>query len=117
PDNINLWGSGNGGTYTGSLDSMESPSGGAFFGAEGSSELATRLSQTIDGLVIGQSYELTFDWAAGEIYPYPAFDEADSFMTGWAVSFGDDSVTVMSDEIGSKGFQPWKSEKYTFTAT
>lgn len=114
PQKANVWGSENGGSYTGTRDSMDSPSGGNFFGGEGSPDLSVKLSQTIEGLVVGQVYELSFEWAAGELVPY---ESNETFNAGWQVSFGSDSVTVMSDPLSYRGFQSWQTETYSFTAT
>lgn len=116
PQAFNVYGPtdafGNGGNYSGTVESMESPSGGNFLLMDGDPNYAAFLTQTISGLVIGGQYELTFDWAAGQLV---GFDGPTT--ESWAVKFGDESYHTEFSSNAEHDFRPWQAESVTFTAT
>ena len=69
------------------------------------------LKQTINGLVIGQNYQVSFDWAGAQQYNFSG-----NTTEGWTVSLGSQSFdTVMLSNV-SHGFTGWKAQTFTFTA-
>jgi hypothetical protein len=87
---------------------------GWFLAVDGDVRFVNTLSQTINGLVPGRPYELSFYQAAGQYAPYP-----DQAITGfWDVTFG--SSTFQSDTIAVASGAPvsaWQKQTTTFTAT
>ena len=81
------------------------------------------MSQTISGLTMGETYHLTFDWAASQY----EFVNGSSFgCTGcWTgattnkmeVSLGGDTRDTATVDVGSKGFSGWTTASFDFTAT
>jgi PEP-CTERM motif len=71
------------------------------------------LSQTIDGLTVGATYLLTFDYALGQ---QAGFDgrNADNY---WQVGFGDAIQNSGMLTLEDGGFSGWKSASMRFTAT
>ncbi|SMF94263.1 PEP-CTERM protein-sorting domain-containing protein [Methylomagnum ishizawai] len=101
----NIWGPDNGvnNGFTGSTNS------GFFLGLQ--SDVGTAgISQTINGLTVGNQYALAFEWAAAQL-------SAASGATTQSISvdFGSDSTNV-STFNASQGFSGWLSVNATFTA-
>ncbi len=89
-----------------------SPDGGKFVAIDGDSAVAARLYQTITGLTVGHTYDLTFQMAGAQ--------ESDKFgatTDSWLVTFGNDSQksTVLSNP--THGFTGWINQTMSFTAT
>lgn len=127
-----LWGSNNGG-----LDPIPlSPTGGNFIAADAAYRVAP-IYQQLNNLVIGATYTLTFNWAAGQAYPFGSGGGPDT-TEGWTACFGTcdfiyggpedtnpNDTRFINGEIYSTGtvtnpnmgFTPWMSETMTFTAT
>lgn len=122
---LKLWGSNDGG-----LNALtSSPGGGNFIANDGAYEQSS-ISQTINGLVSGQTYYLSFWWAGAQQTGFtgPTTD-------AWAVQLGASALGVpttytysaicatagiqctgvMAD--ASKGFTGWVQQGMTFTAT
>ncbi|MEI8019158.1 MAG: hypothetical protein WCH39_13225, partial [Schlesneria sp.] len=72
---------------------------------------AATLSQTLSGLTAGESYKVTFDWAAVQ-YTTATGNYTEQFE----VFFGDSSQTTQVQSVLSKGHSNWISESFTFTA-
>jgi hypothetical protein len=70
------------------------------------------ISQTIDGLVAGQSYTVTFDYAFGQQYGFSG-----DTVQNLTVSLGGESYTTADYDLSSHGFSGWQDGSYTFTAT
>jgi hypothetical protein len=113
---VSLWGPGNGAPngYT------DAPSGHNYVAADGGLSCCTApLSQTIDNLVIGRAYKVTFDWASAQQSGFfgPTTE-------GWIVSFGssgmpgvDRTYTTSIDSNVSQGFTGWHTTSFSFLAT
>jgi hypothetical protein len=81
------------------------------------------MSQSISGLTPGETYRLTFDWAATQY----EFVNGSSFgCTGcWTgattnefqVSLGGETHDTATDDVPSKGFTGWLTGSMNFTAT
>ncbi len=61
--------------------------GGAFMILDGDPTFTGALSQTVTGLTVGQTYDLSFDWAAGELADRTGFetDQLTGTITGAGV--------------------------------
>jgi len=88
-----------------------SQDGGNFIGMDGDFQVGA-ISQTINGLTVGKSYTLSFDWAAAQ---QQGFSGATTEQ--WNVSLGGvtQSTAVLND--ASHGFSGWQNQTFTYTAT
>ncbi len=108
--NIFLWGPG----YTPNPVSngfTGSPNGGFFLGAAGGFAVAP-ISQTISGLTPGQTYTLSFTWAASQMTDF--FGGTTQY---WDVSFGGTTVSTDTANVANRGFVDWAPYTHDFTAT
>jgi len=105
--NVKIWGPANGSNngFTGS------PDGGYFMVLDGAYGRSS-ISQTISGLTLGLQYELSFQWAAGQLT-----DSAGDFWAQLDVSFGPDSASTGQTFVASQGFSPWLTFTNIFTAS
>jgi hypothetical protein len=87
-----------------------SPDGGLFFAAGGAFGVAP-LQQTLTGLTTGQTYVVSFYWAAAQHF---RFDGATTEK--WDVSFGGVTQSTAVYNNVDHGFGGWFSEKFRFTA-
>ena len=87
-----------------------SPDGGNFIAMDVGYEPGP-ISQTVNGLVAGQTYALTFDWAGAEAQGYAA-----PTTESWDISFGNDTFSTTPVTIGSQGFSSWLQVTQDFTA-
>lgn len=101
-----LWLEGNGNGYT------ASPTGGNFFASDSQYYPGT-LSQVINGLSVGASYLLSFDYALGQQVGFYGANY-DNF---WHVGFGDVFQSTEKLTIADNGFSGWKTATMAFTAT
>lgn len=104
---LSLWGPGNGAAN----GLTNSPTGGNFVAADGAFEVAS-IDQTIHGLVAGQKYSVSFDWAAAQ----------QSGFTGptteqWQVSLGGQTQSTAIYSNANHGFSGWMHDTLSFTAT
>jgi len=105
---LTLWGP-NDGSANGLGASQD---GGNFVGADGNYYAGT-LSQTLTGLTIGQTYNLTFDWAGAQ---QAGFTGTNSAMF-WSTVFGGVTQNTASISLDSKGFSGWMQQTFQITAT
>ncbi|MFL9923634.1 DUF642 domain-containing protein [Herbaspirillum lusitanum] len=104
---LQLWGPKNG-----SANGLTaSPTGGNYIGSDGVWQ-AGPLSQTINNLIIGQTYVLSFDWAGAQQNGFTG-----ATTEAWQVSLGDETYTTQYLSNLSHGFTGWTSSTFTFTAT
>lgn len=89
-----------------------SPAGGNFVLADADPPFRDAIWQTINGLVVGQKYELNFWQAAGQQLDFPG-----ATTERWIVSFGDDTVYSNTFHLPEGGVGPWEHQTFTFTAT
>lgn len=106
--NVQLWGPNNG-----SMNGLtaSSPVGGNFIAADGPFQTGA-ISQTINGLVVGQTYQVGFWWAAGQQY---GFDGATTEQ--WQVNFGSDTQSTAVVNTPNHGFTDWMYQTFNFQAT
>lgn len=104
---LQLWG-----PHNGSANGLgASPVGGNFVAADGAFEIAP-LTQTVNGLVAGKKYDLSFYWAGAQ---QKSFDGATTEQ--WKVSLGNQTQATEVKNNVEHGFTGWKKETFTFTAT
>jgi hypothetical protein len=99
--------------------SPKTTSGQYFFIADGdyNSGVNAMISQTITGLTIGSSYQLSFDWGAGVCTVVPPCDTPPPFNSGWDISFGLATDSVNSGPVPFQSFSGWQTYSKIFTAT
>ena len=87
-----------------------SPDGGNFVAADGDYGQGP-ISQTISGLTSGDTYVISFDWAAAQQQGFtgPSTEQ-------WQVSFGSQTQSTAIVGIPSEGFSGWMSQSFSFTA-
>lgn len=104
---VKLWGPG-----SGSANGLAaSPLGGNYVASDGAFGVAP-LSQTVNGLVTGQKYNLSFYWGGAQQY---GFDGTTTEQ--WKVSFGNDVYSTAVANNSTHGFTGWMKENVSFTAT
>jgi len=106
--NIQLWGPGNG--VANGLPAT-SPDGGYYI-AQDSAFHQGAISQTINGLIVGDTYQVSFYWAAAEQAGFTGASESQ-----WQVSLGADTQSTAFVNIPNQGFSGWMQQSFTYTAT
>lgn len=88
-----------------------SPDGGNFVAADGAFE-ASGITQTVNGLTVGQKYNLTFYQAGAQQSGFngPTTDQ-------WAVTLGSQTIDSALMTNSSHDFQAWEKQTMVFTAT
>jgi hypothetical protein len=104
---LTLWGPANG--VQNGLGA--SPVGGNYIGADGAYQVGA-LTQTINGLVIGQSYSLSFYWGAAQQNGFSGLNTEQ-----WSVSLGNQTISTAIYDNANHGFSGWMAETFTYTAT
>jgi hypothetical protein len=106
--NLKLWGPGDG-----SANGLpaSSPDGGNYIAADGAFQTGA-ITQTINGLVVGQQYQVGFWWAGAQQQGYNG-DTTEQ----WLVSLGAQQLATAVIADTSHGFTGWVHTYLTFTAT
>jgi len=105
--NLKLWGPG-----TGVANGLTgSPAGGNYVAAD-PQFITDSIRQTINGLTAGQTYHLSFFWAAAQQFGFDGETTA-----GWNVSLGGETHTTGAVANANHGFVPWTQATFDFTAT
>lgn len=107
---LSIWGANNGGRDS-NMFTGYSPTGGNFLIADGDFRVAP-ISQMINGLVVGQHYNLSFVWAAGQQYT-----SSGRLNERWIVGFGDETQKTGRVTNPNHGFTGWMTSNMDFTAT
>jgi hypothetical protein len=107
---VNQFGDGLGYFYD-SFDTLSS-NGGNFVGLDGDSDYRGEISQLITGLTVGQSYHLSFEWAAAQLR-----NRTGDITEQLHVTFGGQSFDTEILGVPSGGFSGWKAAGFNFTAT
>lgn len=89
-----------------------SPNGGNFVGLDGDSNVAGGISQTINGLVVGESYNLNFNWAAAQLA-----NRTGATTEQLHITFGGQTADTVVLPNVSGGFTGWQNAHFVFTAT
>lgn len=87
------------------------PGGGDFIGLDADYETGP-IEQTIDGLTPGDTYDVTFDWAASQQKGYSG-----TTTQKLTVGLGSQTQSTSVYTLGSHDFSGWMSESFDFTAT
>lgn len=97
--------------YTGS------PDGSNVFASDAVYHPGT-LSQTINGLKVGGTYTLTFDYALAQQTGFKGANTDNFWQVGFGSTIKNSTIKDSSDlSITTGGFSGWKSDSLTFTAT
>jgi PEP-CTERM motif len=91
-----------------------SPDGGNYFIADGDQTYSQPLQQTVAGLAVGGTYNLSFYQAAAQ-QDSPSFTSLTTEQ--WQVSLGSQTLTSTLMHNASENYVPWMSQTLTFTAT
>jgi len=90
-----------------------SPSGGNFFASDPDYGPGT-LKQLVNGLEVGTTYQLTFEYALAQQYDWKKSDNTDVW---WEVGFGDALQDSKKLSIAPGAFSGWQKATMYFTAT
>ena len=108
---LSLWGAANGGMNTWDGNGPPGLSGANFIGADGAYEVEP-LTQMITGLMVGDRYALTFDWAGAQQSGYTS-----ATSEQFVVSFGSQMQSTAVVQNPAEGFTGWMVQTFDFTAT
>jgi hypothetical protein len=89
-----------------------SPDGGKFIAIDGGPNATSTLSQSISGLTVGHTYNLSFDYAGAQ-----QNDMSGPTTETWTVSLGQESHSAPVLQNAHHGFTGWYSSTLSFTAT
>jgi hypothetical protein len=89
-----------------------SPDGGNFVGLDGDSAVQGGISQTINGLVVGEYYNLNFNWGAGQL-----INRSGATTEQLQITFGSDVVNTGVLPVASGAFSGWQNGHFQFQAT
>ena len=104
---LSLWGTGNGG-----VDALVvSPNGGNFVAADPVYDSGP-ITQTINGLTVGDVYALSFYYGGAQQYTFNG-----PTTEGWDVSLGSQTQDTPVLSNGNHEFTGWYSETFDYTAT
>lgn len=108
PENppLKLWGANNGGANALAV----SGNGGNYLAADGAYGVE-RIEQMIYGLVVGQTYVLSFEWAAAQQF---GFDGATT--ENWSVSIDGNTFNTKTYHNANHASSDWMKETFSFTA-
>jgi len=104
---LSLWGPGNGSPN--GLPAT-SPAGGYFIAQDGDFQQAA-IQQTINGLTVGQQYQVGFWWAAAQQFGFTG-----ASTEQWQVSLGASTQSTANVNVPSHGFSGWMYQTMNFTA-
>ena len=107
---VSLWTSQNGGLAS-DPSTLLSPAGGNVLAADGAFQVGS-ISQSISNLTVGESYLLSFYWAAGQQYGYTG-----ATTEVWGVTFGNSTYNTRVVSTPSEGFTPWTLASVYFVAS
>jgi hypothetical protein len=105
-NNLYLWGPG-----TGSNNGFSDPPSGDNFIAADGDYINAPITQTINGLTAGKTYDVTFSYAYSQQYGY-----YDATQQNWTVALGGSSYATSTITTPSQGFTPWQTITVPLTA-
>lgn len=103
---LTLWGANNGGANA----LAHSANGGNFLAADGLYGVSA-IHQSITSLVVGQTYTLSFEWAAAQQWGFTGDNNEK-----WSVSIDGNTFETAGIANQSKSSSGWMQEAFTFTA-
>ena len=107
-----MWGSKNSGTST--FTNYTAPNGvtPGFIAADGAFQVGA-VTQSISGLTVGNSYNLTFYWAGAQQQSFSG-----NLLEHWTVSLGNQSFDTQTLAVTSHTFSGWQPQQtFTYKAT
>jgi hypothetical protein len=112
-----LWGPGtNGGNVANGLTAT-SPSGGNFISSDAHADTAVMLSQTLTGLTVGATYQVSFSFAAAQYRMADGSGWDGASQSGWNVNIGPQAFATGELAIASHGFSGWQTASFTHIAS
>lgn len=107
---LHLWGANNGGANA----LASSQDGGSFVAVDGAyTPFGLKpIEQMISGLVVGQKYVLSFEWAAAQQHRFHGVTSEK-----WSVTLGDSKYETATYTNASHASSSWMQEAFIFTAT
>jgi hypothetical protein len=89
-----------------------SPDGGAMIEMDGAKDYEAEIAQTLTGLTVGQSYDVSFDFAAGQqkCCLGPTTEQLQ-------VGFGSSTQSTPVLSVPEYAFSPWNVYNFVFTAS
>ncbi len=87
------------------------PAGGNFLAADGAYEVGA-ISQTVNGLTVGQATTLGFWWAAGQQQGFTG-----KTSEQWKVSLGGTTIATPVIQLSAEGFSGWQYQTMGFVPT
>ena len=109
---LSLWSSASSGSPN--TFNNASPTGGNFVAADadypGGGTAA--ITQTINGLVVGRTYAVSFAWAGAQ---QSGFSGATT--DAWQVTLGSQTQTTQTVNVVSQGFSGWMNQTFNYVAT
>ncbi len=90
--------------------------GNAFVGLDADSQYDSPLSQSISGLTVGKSYNVSFDWGSTQLTNRsgPTTEKVEVSLSD---GVNTTTHTTGTDHIPSQGFSGWHGQTFSFTAT
>lgn len=101
----------NGNNFSANGLTVTSPSGGNYLLADGDTGFHGTISQTVNGLTIGQLYALTFEWAGASWGTTPG-----NTTERFDVTFGGLTKSTETVTLTPKGFSGWRTASMNFIA-
>lgn len=112
------------GPHNGYNNGFGPPPGGGNFLASDATDFQGSFSQTIDGLIPGKKYQLSFVWGGNEYLDSSSLGATGQFSVDWEVFLGPSLspgesplVTTPDATYDAHGFSGWKTETFDFTYT
>ena len=92
-----------------------SPTGGNFIGADGAYHVG-KLTQQISGLIVGQTYQLTFNFAGAQEHGFDGVS-TDGLQFGFNIEGANPlhQTAILTNQC--HGFTGWQTQTYNFVAT
>jgi hypothetical protein len=111
---FSLWGPSNG-VNNGLTTSSQ---GGNYIGSDADRNYGAPITQTLNGLVIGQKYNVSFEWAAAQQSNFYG-DTTEAWEVYLTDSGNNQIVNFQTATLNNpeKGFQAWRGETFSFIAT
>jgi hypothetical protein len=91
---------------------LSAPGNGIVVAADGDPAWAGSLSQTVNGLIVGATYDLTFNWAGAQQQGFSG-----ATTESWQVALGSSTQSTATVNTPSQGFSGWQSATMDFVAT
>jgi PEP-CTERM motif len=105
------------GQYLNTNFTGNSPAGGAFMALDGDPGFSGPLEQTISGLTVGQTYQLSFYWAGGELFDRTGYQTIELTGSLGSSTFSTPTFTNHAGAGNPGDFSGWMLETFNITAT